>query len=209
MNGKILKGGAPAVAPPAGKILDREVLAAHDGAREILAAAERDAAAIVERARAEAEAVRAAARDEGRAAGLAEWQERLAALAGAEARMLEEARPQLVQLALRVAEKILRQRLESRPETIVPMVEEALQAARGHVGGPILVRAHPDDAATLSGLQARLRAQGPRWESLDVLADPEMGRGGLRIETAFGTIDASVETQLRAIEQILLQGGAP
>jgi type III secretion system HrpE/YscL family protein len=207
VSGKIVRVGE--LAPDAGvdKVVDREALQAHEVAREVLAAADRRAEELVAAARAEAEALRAAAREEGRAAGLAEWESRLAELAGAQARLQDEARPQLVALALRVAEKILRRRLDMQPDAVLPMVEEALAAARGHGGGAIVLRAHPDDAAALNDLRARLRLQGPRWESVEVVADAEMRRGGCRVETGYGTIDASVETQLRAIEQLLLHGG--
>ena len=127
-------------------------------------------------------------------------------VAGEARRAVEEARPQLVALALRVAEKILRRRLDEQPDAIVPMVEEALEAARGYRGGHLVVRVNPADAPALEGFRQRLLERDGRWKSLEIAAIEGMARGGCRIETDFGTIDASVETQLAAMEQLLLRG---
>jgi flagellar assembly protein FliH len=218
---KILKAGVGApvpdhspAAPPsaaiaAGKVLEREVVLAHEGARRIVEAAREEAQAILAAARTEAEAIRAEAEAAGEAAGLARWEERAGELTRAEGRLLEEARGQLLQLALRIAEKVLRQRLEMAPDAILPMVEEALQAARGHVAGRVVLRLHPLDAATVTPQLERLRQQNRGFESLEVLRDASLSRGGCRVETQFGTIDASIETQLRAIESLLRRGASP
>jgi flagellar biosynthesis/type III secretory pathway protein FliH len=43
--------------------------------------------------------------------------------------------------------------------------------------------------------------------SLDIVVDEDLPRGGCRIETDFGTVDATIETQIRVIERHLLGGG--
>ena len=210
-TGKIIKGAAlPAPAPrPAsepGKVIEQEVLLAHDEARRIVEHAQGRARAIVEEAQQEAAAVRRAAHDEGWAGGLAEWQQRIVDVGEQARRAMDETRPQLVQLALRVAEKILRRRLDEQPDAIVPMVEEALEAARGYRGGHLVLRVNPLDVPALQGFRQRLLDRDQRWQSLEVVAEATMARGGCRIDTDFGTIDASVETQVAAIEQLLLRG---
>lgn len=199
----------PAAAVLAGKVLEREVVVAHEGARRILDAARVEAGALLDAARAEAAGIRAAAAEAGEATGLANWVSRALELDRAEATLLAEARGQLLQLALRIAEKVLRQRLEQAPEAILPMVEEALQAARGNVAGRVVLRLNPLDAATVSPQLERLRQQNRGFDSLEILRDGNLSRGGCRVETQFGTIDASIETQLRAIEHLLRRGGAP
>ncbi|HVS02001.1 MAG TPA: type III secretion system stator protein SctL [Thermoanaerobaculia bacterium] len=211
---KIIKGSGAAPQPAVprrdqGKVIEQEVLLAHDEARRIVEQAQARARAIVEDAQRAADALEREARDRGRGEGLAQWQEKVAAVAEEGRRAMEEIRPQLVTLALKVAEKVLRRRLEIEPEAVVPMVEEALEAARGYRGGHLVVRVHPDDAASLEGFRRRLLDRDPRWQSLEVVPEEEMTRGGCRIETDFGTIDASVETQLKAIEHLLLAGERP
>jgi flagellar biosynthesis/type III secretory pathway protein FliH len=213
-NGKIIKGtglpppGASTARPlgEPGKVIEQEVLLAHDEARRIVEGAQARARAIVEEAQGEAAAVRGQAERDGWASGLAQWQEQIVAVGEQGRRAVEEARPQLVQLALKVAEKVLRRRLDDHPEAIVPIVEEALEAARGYRGGHLLLRVNPADVPALEGFKKRLLERDPRWQSLEVAAEATMARGGCRIETDFGTIDASVETQLAAIETLLLRG---
>ena len=209
-TGKIIKGAAlptPAPRPMAepGKVIEQEVLLAHDEARRIVEQAQARARAIVEEAQQEASAVERAAREQGWANGLADWQERIVEVGEQGRKAVEEARPQLVQLALRVAEKVLRRRLELQPDAIVPMIEEALEAARGYRGGHLVLRVHPLDVPALEGFRKRLLDRDPRWQSLELVAEEGMARGGCRIDTDFGTIDASVETQLAAIENLLLR----
>ena len=214
MTGKIIKGAAvpptaapaPRSAPDAGKVISQEVVFAHDEARRIVEAAQARARDIVEEAQQAAADLRRQAHEEGWAEGLAEWQARVLEVAGEARRAVEEARPQLVALALRVAEKILRRRLDEQPDAIVPMVEEALEAARGYRGGHLVVRVNPADAPALEGFRQRLLERDGRWKSLEIAAIEGMARGGCRIETDFGTIDASVETQLAAMVQLLLRG---
>ena len=212
MTGKIIKGAAlPTPAPrpagePSGKVIEQEVLLAHDEARRIVEQAQARARAIVEEAQQEAGAIQRAARDHGWANGLADWQQRIVEVGEQARRAVEEARPQLVQLALRVAEKILRRRLEMQPDAIVPMIEEALEAARGYRGGHLVLRVNPLDIPALEGFRKRLLDRDARWQSLELVAEEGMARGGCRIDTDFGTIDASVETQLAAIEGLLLRG---
>lgn len=211
----VTEGSAPAtaatpVAAPGltpGKVLEREVVAAHAGARRILEQAEAQARELLAAARGEAESIRREAAARGEAEGLAAWEERLAELAAAESRLLDEARGQLLQLATRIAEKILRRRLETAPEAILPMVEEALQASRGNVGGRVVLRLNPADADTVAPHLERLLQLNRGFESLELLRDGALVRGGCRVETQFGTIDASVETQLRAIQHLLAGGG--
>ena len=210
-TGKIIKGtGLPAApARPAGeggKVIEQEVLLAHDEARRIVEQAQARARAIVEEAQQEASALRKQASDHGWAAGLADWEARIVEVGEQGRRAVEDVRPQLVQLALRVAEKVLRRRLEETPEAIVPMVEEALEAARGYRGGHLVLRVNPHDVPALEGFRRRLLDRDQRWQSLEVVAEEGMARGGCRIDTDFGTIDASVETQIAAIEQLLLRG---
>jgi flagellar biosynthesis/type III secretory pathway protein FliH len=214
VTGKIIKGAglpptaatAPRSAPDAGRVISQEVVLASDEARRIVEAAQARARDVVEEAQQAAADLRRQAREEGWAEGLAEWQARVLEVAGEARRAVEEARPQLVALALRVAEKILRRRLDEQPDAIVPMVEEALEAARGYRGGHLVVRVNPADAPALEGFRQRLLERDGRWKSLEIAAIEGMARGGCRIETDFGTIDASVETQLAAMEQLLLRG---
>lgn len=189
------------------KVIEKEVVLAHQEAARILEEAREQARHILEEAQEEAERLRQEAEQKGFEQGLASWEERLLELKNAMDRALKDATPQIVQLSIRIAEKILRKHLEVNPDAIVPMVEEALATTRGYSGGFFLIRVHPEDVPALERARERLVQLNPTWENLQIVGDKSLSRGGCRIESDFGMIDATLETQLRAIEH-LLTGGA-
>lgn len=214
MSSKIIKPGTeskPTVTmeeqSKGAKIIDRDTLVAGETAKKILEEARQTALEIIETARQEAEKIRMEAYDKAFASGLAEWEGRIKELTQKIEDQLNNMTPQIIQLALKIAEKILRAHLDMHPDAILPMVEEALQTTRSYRGDSIIIRVHPDDASALEQGRTRLISLSPAWKDLEIIADETLSRGGCRIETNFGTVDASIETQLRAIENILMGRG--
>jgi type III secretion system HrpE/YscL family protein len=170
--------------------------------------ARQQAARIVEEARAEAtrlvsEAERGAAEVERRAAHQGE-ESALATLAArlfeAERRRdgaLAEAERDLAKIALAAARRIVGEELTVAPERIVAIVREVLDRARR--ARRIVVRVHPEDAATLRRL-----AEGALPYAIE--EDPAIARGGCVIETELGEVDARIETKLAALEKALQRG---
>ncbi len=190
---------------PVARIIDREVISATDAARRILDAAQAQAQQIIASAQeAHDRAVREGL-DEGRRQGISEWLEENNRLRESLRQIIENAKPQIVRIALRVAEKILRQKLDATPDAIAPMVEEALRSLRAQTR--VILRVHPDDRAALDARRGRWVERNPSIGNIDILADETLQRGGCRIETEFGMVDATIETQLRVIERHLLGGG--
>ncbi len=104
---------------------------------------------------------------------------------------LEQQMAQAVaQSAVLLARQVVRHELETRPEHVVPLAQEAvntvLMSARH-----IVVRVHPDDHALVAeGASEALMARGARLR-----ADPTVQRGGCTIDSDVGAIDASIETR--------------
>jgi flagellar assembly protein FliH len=104
---------------------------------------------------------------------------------------LEQQMAQAVaQSAVLLARQVIRHELETRPEHVVPLAQEAvntvLMSARH-----IVVRVHPDDHALVAdGASEALMARGAR-----LLADATVQRGGCTIDSDVGAIDASIETR--------------
>lgn len=122
--------------------------------------------------------------------------ERIDALAEDFRRRLEaierEAADEVVALSLEVARQALRATLAVRPETIVPVVQEALaciidESVRLHLHlNPL------DEALVRDELGTRL-AQS----NCEIVADPSISAGGCRIETPRAEVDATIETRWR------------
>lgn len=116
----------------------------------------------------------------------------LAALATDLARVDRELAKDVVQLALAVARNLVGASLTVRPELVQDCVEEALRHV-AHANGAVFLSVHPDDAALVKGfLEASSRAA-----SWSIREDDSIARGGCRVETAGGEIDATLEERWR------------
>ena len=197
--------GAPG---PSGKIVSREVLAASAEAARIVEAARRQAQEIKAAAERERDEAVASGLRKGYEEGAAQWAD---ALRTARLRVAEAARraqPEIVRLALRVAEKILRQKIDAQPDAIVPMVDEALRAFLAQNQARVVLRVHPADERVLAAHRQRWLERNPTIGGIVVVPDEAVRRGGCRLESESGTVDATFGTQLEVIERHLLGEGS-
>jgi flagellar assembly protein FliH len=104
--------------------------------------------------------------------------------------------PQMAQAlgeaALSLARGIVRAELHTRPEIVAEAAQQALAAVLLSARH-IQVRVHPEDLPLVqSGAADALAARGARLQ-----ADAAVGRGGCRIESDLGRIDATLEARWR------------
>jgi flagellar assembly protein FliH len=107
-----------------------------------------------------------------------------------------------IQVASAIAARLIRRELTHSPEIALALVREALELVGG--AGDVQVRMHPDDVRQLGAEVERLSAELSRLGQTRLVADPNVTRGGCRVETRFGAIDQQFEAQLARIEQELL-----
>jgi type III secretion system HrpE/YscL family protein len=184
-----------------GGVISKEAYGAYNEAKEILAVAEREA----ERIRQEAVQLR----DEQVRQGFEEghrtgYQEALAGLAGLERRFDEickDLEPQLVELAIGVARKIIGRELGTNPDTIADIVAQALRTVRHQ--RDITVRVHPDHVDEVTERKHALLGVLSRAPDIQIRADPSVRAGGCVIESELGKVEADLETQLELLRQAL------
>jgi type III secretion protein L len=191
-------------APAEPKVVPREVIAASSEAMRILQTAEAEAAQVRASAAAVREEARRAGYAEGYEKGAAQWAEAVRTARASVAAAVEAAKPQIVRMALRIAEKVLRRKLETDPSALLPMVDEALRSLSAPHQARVVLRAHPEDRPALEMRLQHWLERNPGMASLQVVADESFPRGGCRIESDFGMVDATIDTQLRVIEKHLL-----
>jgi flagellar biosynthesis/type III secretory pathway protein FliH len=163
--------------------------------------AECEAERILAAARAEGERLRAEALEAGRRAAEAEAEVlREAAVAEME-RLVGEAEEEILRLALAVAGKVVGRAAEDG--VAVATARRALARLRGSRQAE--VRVHPDDAPAVRAAGPGLLAALAAGARLEVVEDPEVGRGGALVETDTGSIDARVETQLAELGRTLAE----
>jgi flagellar biosynthesis/type III secretory pathway protein FliH len=180
----------------------------------LLAEVQAQADATIDRARTEAEALREQARAEGAAQGREEAKQEvlpsIVAFANAgqtlivfEEQMIARYAPEMIHLALEIAEKIVHKAVAADPE----IVASVLERARREVVDARHIRIHlnPADYRLLAEMRPDLITMGQdNGRVIEVLADEEVSRGGSRLETEIGVVDATVPTQIAEIRRQLL-----
>lgn len=218
-GGKVIKGsggGAPsgrAIAPRSGlarggggnRVVQRGVAEAQNSAQEIILKAQQEA----EQIRSQAEEYRQKGLEEGlvegREIGKAEMTEAILRMNRENEARYRHFERDLVKLSLTIAEKIVGEQMRVEPNTITDIVANALQAVRHQ--REIYIRVNTEDYETIAAQKYMLVEQLSRASDIDIRPDPEIERGGCLVESEQGTIDASLEKQLNAIEKILLGEG--
>jgi flagellar assembly protein FliH len=114
---------------------------------------------------------------------------------------LNQWQEETVRLAVAISERIIRRELRQQPEITTDLVREALQLAVG--SGQFRLHLHPDDLQTFGPWVEQLTNEMGELAPTDIVADPQLSRGGCRVVTEFGAIDQTFEAQLARIEEEL------
>jgi len=174
---------------------------------------------------AELEALREAARAEGHAEGLEEGHaagyaaghaeameqgrleasaeiESLRAVASSFSTALDQANDSIasdvLDLALHLARSMVRTAFEVRPELIIPIVREAIEYLPV-LQQPAVLAVHPDDIEIVrAGLGDEIDKGG--WR---LVADPQIARGGCKVDTASNQIDATAQARWTRLSHAL------
>lgn len=184
----------------------------------LLNVAHEQAAAILAHARQEAEALQHdtynhavnLGREEGKEALQHELQSALTTcdhiqqqLCTLEQRLVAQLTPEMVRLALAIAEKIVGSKVEEDPHLIASVLERA----RTHVqhARQIHIWLHPADHEVLLQFRPDLVRAGEEGQrTIAIFPTAEVSRGGCRIETELGMVDATIPVQLDEIKEQLL-----
>jgi flagellar assembly protein FliH len=108
-----------------------------------------------------------------------------------------------VLLGVAIAEKLLQQKLATRPELATVMISDALRLAAGQP--QLTVYLHPEDLSAWGDRATQIVQSLTACADTTLVPDPQAMRGGCRIVTRHGEIDARVETMLHRIAQELVE----
>jgi flagellar biosynthesis/type III secretory pathway protein FliH len=184
-------------------------------AEELLADAHNRARALVEDAAARADAIAQEARKRGHDEGYQTGRDAadrdmndmlvtmrgLLEMARAERhKLIQEAEPELVRLAVGIAERVLHQQVALDRGVVVEMAKTAI--ARLIERDTVTVRVNPADLERMREHREELIAIG-EIRNLRVVEDQRVDRGGVVVDTDAGTIDARISTQLDEARTIL------
>lgn len=188
-------------------VIGREELTAGRRAQKLIAEAEEEANKIrgsaqkllsqIEKATQEA---KQAGFREGKEEGLAQVTEELLKARTLKENILKNAEADLIQLVAVVAEKVLGELAAKNKEAILAITRQALSHS---IGDKIVVRMNPADLKRLKVEDLQFKDVLDRTKHIHVKEDDAIQVGGCVVETEIGTIDAQLETQLKAIRKAL------
>lgn len=118
----------------------------------------------------------------------------LVELSSVSARLRRDAEEDVVKLSIAIARRVLHRELTVDPESIGGLVKAALEKIESHE--LCRVRVHPDQETMIRTILGRYSPV-----RIELVADPALRKGDVVFETSQGTVDASVEAQLREIER--------
>jgi flagellar assembly protein FliH len=150
-----------------------------------------EAAAVGERAGSEAAAVQGEAM-------LRRLMQTLEEVTDLRARMIRDTEHQMVRLALVIARRVIHREVSVDRELVLALVRVAMD--RIGDGTAVTIRLNTDDYAAIMAIRPSPWPDG----HVTVEADTRVPRGGCRIESDLGTVDAGVDAQLQEITRALL-----
>jgi flagellar assembly protein FliH len=124
---------------------------------------------------------------------------------GQRRRVMSDARDEIVDLALAVAGRILKEEVESRRELVMNTVKDALKRVVDK--DLVRIRVNSADLPTVKSHRDEIMSLVDGIRSLEIVEDRRVGLGGAVVETGAGRVDARIETQLDEIRRAFSEAG--
>ncbi len=116
--------------------------------------------------------------------------------------MHRSARRAVLELALELARKVVHRVVETDEQIVADQLDHALAYVLHPVD--VTVRICPDDRPVLEEAMPDLTARVLNVKHLHLVDDDQIGRGGCVLSYGQGQIDATIETQLRRLVELML-----
>lgn len=142
------------------------------------------------------------------AALAAAWESELAAFVAKRQELVDEAGADVLELVLKIAERVIKRKLEAEPDVVVGQLEHVLSM----VARPtrLVVRAHPEDRALLGELLPGIVSRFAMVKHLEMTDDASLSRGSIVALDAgadgAAKFDADVQAQLERIAAAIVPG---
>ncbi len=169
-------------------------------ADEIIAAAEADAARIREEAKAAFEEEKKRGYEKGLADGKMEIAMQKLDLVDSSVKFMESVEGKMADIVMKALKSCVVEIGDS--EMVVQIVRKTMKAVI-RTQRQVTVKVAPEMVASVKARVDALRAEYPTSETLDVVEDSRLKGPACILETEAGVADASVDTQLAAIERSL------
>ncbi len=116
--------------------------------------------------------------------------------------LLLDARADILALAISIAERITKRKIQTDPAVAADQLAAALSLTVAP--SRLAVRTHPDDLELTRTTLPTLLQRFTTSPNITIAADPALSRGSIVLLTDQGEVDATIETQLDRIVQTIL-----
>jgi flagellar assembly protein FliH len=117
--------------------------------------------------------------------------------------IISEAEPFLLELSTVIASQIIKQELESYPDKFVELIKQHI--LRFKEKEFITICVHPDDFEFIQSQRVHLVAVVNGETEIKIIPDHSVSPKGCIIRTAYGSVDARIDTQIEEIKKVILK----
>ena len=164
---------------------------------------------LISRAREEADSIREAASKEGYQAGIDMAQADIEALRNsisafysAKQEVFDSIAPDILEIALDIAKKIIKKEVSENPDIILDNIKEILKGLSKEET-KIMLKVNPAQAALLKQKVPESVTEAGLEAKVMIIPDENTMEGGCLVTTTNGVIDATIETQIDIISEAL------
>lgn len=119
--------------------------------------------------------------------------------------ILKNSKTEMVELVLALSEKIIRHSVTEQNQTIIDTVESAIhQAVKS---SEFYIYLHPDDMVSVQERTQKFIAGLNGLDNIVVKTDPTIERGGCKVESENSTVDATISSQFKVLQESLRKKG--
>lgn len=115
--------------------------------------------------------------------------------------LIREYEPEIIKLAISIAEKIVKREVTIKSDHIVEIVSSLVNQLKDK--SKVIIKLSPEDFEDLKNSEklGKLKYISTNFE---IIEDPTLSKGDVMVDTSFGVIDASINSQLKRIEEELV-----
>ena len=164
---------------------------------------------LVSRAQEESENIKKSAFEEGYRLGLEKatadlenFKNELSKFMNARKDVFEYIAPDILEISVDIAKKIIKKELESDPQLIINSIVDVLKTVSKNEP-KVVIRVHPQSAQFIKDTIPNITYQFGIDSKINIVADPSIEDGGCVFQTNNGIVDASIDTQLEIIKKAL------
>ena len=180
------------------KVIPKEDFSIVMEAKEVLKKAQQEREELLEQTRKECDELKKQAEAQGFQKGLEQFNEQIMGLENSIKTSRHEMQAQILPLVLKASKRIIGEELQTNPETIVNIIQQAIKPITTHQQVKIYV--NKADINSVLDQKEELKHRFEKLESLTIEPKKDVTEGSCIIETEVGIINATLENQWRALE---------